>query len=303
MTSEAWSQPVLIVPAERMAAIAAWRPGVEEQSLKNKELMLKWLERLEVALADDQQALNQRRLDLQRLRNIINRKDETYTSGPSVEQMVADLSALRGVAHKRARPTTEMPEDQLVSLFSGSDIPALPVDRLLRLPNAPHMPSREAQPDVIGPGSMLIVNSVFYPTTIDSKKLLLSVAIVVEDAEVNPEADLLVNWFVPDYAPEASMKTGKKKLILDLFGEWTSYGELSADRARGVDIPTVLIYPKAILIYNFELVDRKLPYSVLGDLRRTHGIDVTSLSCSLTANGNLYRAAVLLDGTGTAPTG
>ena len=109
---------------------------------------------------------------------------------------------------------------------------------------------------------------------------------------------MLVSWYVPSFSAEASMKAGKKKQIVDIFGEWTRYEQLSIEGANNIEVSPVLIAPNAILLYNFDFADRLIPYDVFDHLRTRHAIDVTSLSVSLTAKGNLYRAAVLLSGTG-----
>ena len=298
LTCEKWSKPVLIVPADRVRVIAEWRPAQVPQDLEGKALLIKWLDKLEVALIDGSQELNERRGDLQRLRSIVLRENPAYTTGPSVDSIIADLSHLPGVAHKRDVAESAMPEDQLISFFSGADIPQLPVDSLIKVPNAPAMPGREPVPDVIGPGSMLIVSSTMYPTKVGETTLLFSVALMVEDVPNGSADELLVSWYVPSFSAEASMKAGKKKQIVDIFGEWTRYEQLSIEGAKNIEVSPVLIAPNAILLYNFDFADRLIPYDVFDHLRTRHGIDVTSLSVSLTAKGNLYRAAVLLSGTG-----
>ena len=291
LTCETWSKPVLVVPADRVHLIAAWRPKRVPQDLFAKKALLQWLDRFEVALSLE----NERRADLHRLRSIVLRQNPLYTTGPSIDQIIADLSCLRGVGDKRVAEAP-MPEDQLVTFFSGSDIPPLPVDSLIRLPKAPAMPGRDSVPDVIGPGSMLIVSADHCPTKVGGTTLLFSVALIVED--VHDGDELLVSWYVPGFVPEASMKSGPKKKVVDLFGEWTKYEQLSAEAANKVELSPVLIVTNAILLYNFAFADRMIPYAVFDQLRSRHGIDVTSLSVSLTRNGNLYRAAVLLSGTG-----
>lgn len=52
-----------------------------------------------------------------------------------------------------------------------------------------------------------------------------------------------------------------------------------------------------VLEYNFEWTERQsLPYEVLDELRRHHGIDTTGLNLSLTHRGNLYRSYALYQG-------
>ncbi len=243
----------MIAPADRMSVIAEWRPTQAPQYLKRKEYMLNWLDKLEVMLADGSQALNEQRADLHRLRKIILRENPAYTTGPSVDPIIADLSQQRGVGHKRTSAETPMPEDQLVSLFSGADIPQLPVDSLIRMPRAPAMPGREPAPDVIGPGSMLILSSIECPTKMGSTTLLFSVALIVEDVPSGGADELPVSWFVPCYSPEASMKVGKKKEVVDIFGKWTNYEDLSIEEARNVELSPVLIEINA---------DQRMPCSI-----------------------------------------
>ena len=288
---------MLIVPADRVRVIADWRPAQVPQYLELKAQLIARLDKLEVALTDGSRELNERRADLHRLRSIVLRENPAYTTGPSVDRIIADLSCLRGVGHKRVAESA-MPEDQLVSFFSGTDIPQLPVDSLIKLPNAPAMPGRESVPDVIGPGSMLIVSADRCPTKVGETTLLFSVALIVEDVPSGSADELLVSWYVPCFSAEASMKAGKKKKVVDIFGEWTKYEQLSIEAANNVEVSPVLIMPNAILLYNFAFDDRLIPYAVFDHLRTRHGIDVTSLSVSLTPNGNLYRAVVLLSGTG-----
>ena len=154
---------MLIVPADWMS-VAEWKPTQVPQYLQRKESILNWLDKLEVILADGSQALHEQRADIHRLRKIILRENNAYTTGPSVDQIIADISKLRCVGHKRTLFETPMPEDQLVRLFSGADLPKLPVDSLIRMPRAPAMPGREPAPGVIGRGSTLILNSMMCPT-------------------------------------------------------------------------------------------------------------------------------------------
>ena len=297
LTCETWSKPVLIVPADRMRLIAEWRPAPVVQKLETKALaaLLLWLDKFEVALSDGSRELNERRADLHRLRSIVRRENPAYTTGPSVDKIIADLSCLRGVGQRRVAESP-MPEDQLVTFFSGADIPLLPVDSLIKLPKAPAIPGQEPALDVIGPGSMLIVSAVSCPTKVRGTTLLFSLAKIMED--VHDADELLVSWYVPCVTAEASMKAGTKKKVVDIFGEWTKYEDLSTEEANNVEVAPVLIDPSAVLLHNFAFALRVIPYAVFDQLRSRHGIDVTQLSVSLTRNGNLYRAAVLLSGTG-----
>ena len=92
------------------------------------------------------------------------------------------------------------------------------------------------------------------------------------------------------------MKAGKKKVV-DMFGERAKYEELYIEAAQGMELPWVLIRSSAIILYKVDFGERLIPYAVFDHLRSWHQIDVLSPSVSLTGDGDIYRACVLLTGT------
>ncbi len=104
-------------------------------------------------------------------------------------------------------------------------------------------------------------------------------------------------FVVPPCSDEASMKAGKEKKVVDIFGEWAKYEELSIEAAQDIELSPVLIMPRYILLYNFDFADHLIPYGVFNNLMSEHGIGVTQLSVSMTGSGNVYRASVLFSGT------
>ncbi len=89
----------------------------------------------------------------------------------------------------------------------------------------------------------------------------------------------------------------RKKRILDVFGSWGPMEERGLVDHIGTALPSPIVPVASLLEYSFELRDNdKVPYDVLDRLRRTHSIDVSALSWSLTAEGNRYRSHCLLVG-------
>ena len=54
LTSDEWSRPVLIVPADDMARVASWRPSAFDMTFKEKtrDKTHAWLNRVETTLVD-----------------------------------------------------------------------------------------------------------------------------------------------------------------------------------------------------------------------------------------------------------
>ena len=109
-------------------------------------------------------------------------------------------------------------------------------------------------------------------------------------------SDIFVSWYVPSMTAAANFKAGRKRQVVDIFGEWRSAEGLSMIEARDLKLvlPNPLIPASSVLEANFELEKGKIPYGVLDRLRENHHIDVTGLSISLTEGGNLYRAYALM---------
>ena len=104
----------------------------------------------------------------------------------------------------------------------------------------------------------------------------------------------IVEWWVPPIGKKADFQKGRKKDIVDIFGQWRPFSELIVKEAGEVDMPPVVVPVADVLEYNFDLEEGKIPFKVLDALRTTHGIDTTALSVSRTALGNVYRAYVLM---------
>ena len=91
-----------------------------------------------------------------------------------------------------------------------------------------------------------------------------------------------------------SIEWDKKKQVVDIFGPWQPFAELTANEAAHFELPPVVLHSHAILARNVELEEHRIPFTVYDELRMSHGIDVTALSVSQTSTGNLYRNYVLV---------
>ena len=108
---------------------------------------------------------------------------------------------------------------------------------------------------------------------------------------------LVVAWYVPELARTETFRGGKKKLVLDLFGPWAPFDDLTAEAVKRCRLPSPLVHLQSILECNFEFTDiGGLPHDVFVALRLRHGIDMTGFNSSMTQRGNMYRSYVLMRG-------
>ena len=69
--------------------------------------------------------------------------------------------------------------------------------------------------------------------------------------------------------------------------------EIPLAELTGTEMPPPLVRTSDVLQINVMLEDGKIPYKALDTLRQDNGIDVTSLTHSMTHGGNIYRSYVL----------
>ena len=86
---------------------------------------------------------------------------------------------------------------------------------------------------------------------------------------------------------------GKKKMVVDLFGDWAPFDTLMISEAELVDFPGIIVQKADILEVITLTGLGTIPYTALDKLRLEHEIDVTGISLSQTHLGHLYRAHVL----------
>ena len=97
----------------------------------------------------------------------------------------------------------------------------------------------------------------------------------------------LVQWMIPGESREANFRPGRRKDVRDIFGPW--HAADSVPLANLPPLPPALIEPKNVLVWGFEFdKSNLLPFSLFDQILG-FDIDVTALSISSTARGNLYR--------------
>ena len=126
-------------------------------------------------------------------------------------------------------------------------------------------------------------------------KAQFAMGMMVPDSAVGHDQEsFIVDWWVPRLGKAETFRRGKSKQVVDIFGPWEPYENLSHDEASGYAMPAVICTQADVLIANVELEQGRIPFPVFDSLRLAHGIDTTSLSVSQTHYGNLYRAFVLM---------
>ena len=103
---------------------------------------------------------------------------------------------------------------------------------------------------------------------------------------------MLVEWFLP----ESTKRHGRGRIRAkpDIFATWTPLSERELG-AGDVCLPPVLVSAKTVLAGNVTLdAESCITFDVLDRLNAEHGIDVSGVSLSRTARGNLYRAHLLM---------
>ena len=93
-----------------------------------------------------------------------------------------------------------------------------------------------------------------------------------------------------------NFKPGRKKQILDIFGEWVPADELPVEETQV--LPNVVQPASKVLVWDFEPEPSietddpnrvLIPFHVFDKIIDIHNIDVTGLTMSGTRRGNLYR--------------
>ena len=131
-------------------------------------------------------------------------------------------------------------------------------------------------------------------TKVGGTHLLYTLAQIVDARDEHD--DLLVAWLVPGRSEKALFKKGRKTKVVNIFGAWKPLAACTLEELDDTVLPETLVSQSAVLETNVLLQDDKIPFAVLDALRTKHGIDMTGLSVSSTAEGNLYRNHCLMMG-------
>ncbi len=299
LSDTTWSEPVIICPAERVAATAAVRPRTVPMNFQNAQAKLEWLNRFERWCADlPEEVLGgdvARRVgELRKL--IYHQTPGAYAPGVPVETFVEGLLRHGGAQAASAPIPILAPGDGFSEMFPGSDPTPVPPEALLRIEGVTHTTQGRSlqKSDIIHPGSNMVVR-VPPGTTIDKTPIQFLAAVAMQSPSEHTSADkCLVAWFWPPKSRRQSNKLGRKPEQIDIFGSWVPLADVPIKTLRAANLPDPVVSLHDVLDANFHwTAERELPYDTLDTLRLKHGIDVTGLSTSLTHRGNLYRAYVL----------
>ena len=153
VTDDQWSEPQCVVHARKMATIAGLRPASVAKHFAERDMMLSWLDKYEGALTDWQNTINKHKEGIEWLKRTIEHRNEDYNSETTLDDIVTKLITL-GQGQPSLRPVEiEIPDDQLVSLFPGADLPNVPVNTLVAIDG---IHPRSAPPPVPMQGHLVI---------------------------------------------------------------------------------------------------------------------------------------------------
>ncbi len=131
----------------------------------------------------------------------------------------------------------DMPEDHLVALFPGADHPGLLVDALITVKGAWEPPRPKG---LLIPGSMIIARA--RENTCWEEPLSFLLGMALPEHRHDDTSPLLVQWWLPPLAPIVSLRGGRKKNVLDHFGEWKSIDMFKAADLSRVSLPSVDVF-------------------------------------------------------------
>ena len=187
-------------------------------------------------------------------------------------------------AHALVQHNFAVPEDVLMANCPGADQPGMPLESLISVDVAHGADKVEPSFD------MCCVNTDFIIIKNKNPKLPFAMGQVL-DIDVNDES-AIVQWWHPSYGKEASLRQGRKKVILDLFGEWKPADTMTLHDLEV--LPPSIVKSDKILLWGFQLDEGQLPFEVIDQIVDQLQIDVTGVLLSSTTRGNLYRAHRLM---------
>ena len=293
MTSEEWSRPVLLIPPHEMRSIAEWRPEVtpHQYSDMDQRGKITWLEKFEAHMHNASGLPDHVRADIRRLKDVIAGKVSMYQTGPQLDRIIDDLvRASSGDVYLPAVVENQLAPDTLAQYFAGVDHPEAPVDTLISVPKR----WEPTVTNVLMVGAMILCKSglsSIITRSGSSLKMPFLMAMVVDCVPADP--DVIVQYWAPPVAQVSRAGGGKKKMMIDLFGDWAPFDTLMISEAELVDFPDITVKKADILEVITLTGPGTIPYTALDKLRLEHDIDVTGISFSQTHLGHLYRAHVL----------
>ena len=301
LSDEKWSTPILILTAEDMPAVSAFRPPNDDMAFPNEgRPILDWINRLEASCSSTLDVFPDLSARCTWLRQAVcHTAPGAYAPGLTVGELVRDLASMPARRPARASAPTgasSLPPDTLAQQFPGSDVPRQPAQTLVQIEGITHRQGERIKSNVIVPGSLLVLRGAA-EAAVHGHKLPFLVGVALESSsKMATSKKLLVSWMVPGRSKAETYRAGRKKDVIDIFGPWMAVDALSLGDLKQVCLPEPLVNADDILEWNFDLEEQCLPYETLDQLRLRHDIDVTGLALSLTPKGNLYRSYALTRG-------
>ncbi|CAK9105722.1 OTU domain-containing protein, partial [Durusdinium trenchii] len=171
--------------------------------------------------------------------------------------------------------------DVLLFNCPGADMPGMLLENLVRLGGT--VQDEPAIEIMCVTGDFVIVDN-----TSSSKALPFCLGEVIDI----DEDSAIIQWWHPGKSKEANLKAGRKKAILDLFGEWAPTDDLPLTELE--PLPPSILSPSKILIWGFNLESGQVPFEILDKVMDLDFVDLTGLKLSSTKRGSLYRAHRLM---------
>lgn len=307
LTDSTWSRPLTIVSAIQMRDFYRLRPPAEPRVFPEATAsgILAFLDTLDVLLAartSEDSTIPagrsgrswrhvDRQLDMAWLRRVVRQEELSLKDCRSIDDVLGDLIRIgKGMPLNHGNTISDQkqfPDDVLVHLFPGSDVPSLPVDSLVDVVGGAHpqearQKATQLSATLCGPGDRLILRSP------DKNHQLPFLMAVMVDTDGLNAGSAYVQWWLPGQSKKANHKGGKKKLVMDIFGPWFPADSLTLANLQA--LPPPLVKADDVLEWGFGLTeDKQIPFETLDVIMDKHGIDITGLTLSSTSRGNQYR--------------
>lgn len=320
LTDSTWSRPLTLVSAIQMRDFYRLRPPAHPRAFPEATAsgILAFLDKLDVLLAASTSRDSivpaastsgsrdstvpaaksgsscrhmDRQLDMAWLRRVVRQEELSLKDCRSIDDVLGDLIRIgQGMSPNHGNAISgqkQFPDDVLVHLFPGSDVPSLPVDSLVDVEGVARPQQQKAtklSATLCGPGDRLILRN---PNKNHPLPFLMA---VMAETDGLSDRSAYVQWWLPGQSKKANHKGGKKKLVIDIYGPWGPASSVAIADLQVLPLPPPLVQAADVLEWGFDLTeDKQIPFETLDMIMDKHGIDITGLTLSSTSRGNQYR--------------
>lgn len=206
LTCESYSKPLLLVPSDKMAAVASLVPDaiVHKFGALHQSQITSWLQKFNLHLQATGEAEDcKARMDW--LHAAVEQRADIQQQCLPISCIIADLQNLAGGALPQRRYQNGescFPDDVLAQLHPGADVSGTPVNSLMHIAS-PHVQLPPPKANAVVPGSLVVVRA---PQEFKALPFLMA---TIVDLINNQEA--LVQWHVPRQSKEVNFRAGRKK--------------------------------------------------------------------------------------------